>query len=488
MLTGWRYRIIGFAGTVGLVAASVYVANHPVPQTLFTTHVPLFDRLEPRVLEGSSFRWALALSIAFVAGAMLPLYKPQPRRLLDVVVLTQKRVIIAGLGLATLGYFKWSHRLPRQTLVMLVGILVVAIPLWFVWIRHHPSASGGRTIVVGDDLDQIERIAAAVEAPVLGYLCPSIVSTGRGGSEASIAADGGLALEYRDVAEGDWAGRPGSLKRLGGLSRLEDVLLEYDVDTVVLAFSEADRAEFFGALDICHEHGVAAKVHREYADSVLVSAGDVGELVDVDLEPWDPLDHLFKRAFDVVFAASGLLALSPVILAIAAAIKLDDGGSVLYRQDRTAVFGESFPVYKFRSMIENAEAETGATISKEDAGGIDARVTRVGRVLRQTHLDEIPQLWSILVGDMSVVGPRPERPELDTEIQNDGVDWEKRWFVKPGLTGLAQINDVTGHEPAKKLRHDLEYVRRRSFWFDVQIVIRQIWKVLSDAVEFVSDE
>ncbi|SEU10897.1 sugar transferase [Natrinema hispanicum] len=497
MLTGWRYRTVSATGTVCLVVVAVLVANHPLSQSIFTTVVPLFDRLEPTVLDWTSLQWALTLSVLAVAGAVWPLYKPRPRRILDTVFLVQKRVLVGGLALATLGYFQWSHRLPRATLVMIIGVLAVVLPSWFLLIRGQPNGSDGRTLIVGDDPAQIDRVAPAVDTPVIGYLCPTITavrdavrSTSEAGRE--VVADGGIELRHDEGSElEDGDASPGavrSLSRLGGLSRLEDVLVEYDIDTVVLAFRQADRAEFFGALDACYEHGVDAKVHREYADSVLVSEVDVGELVDVDLEPWDPLDHLFKRAFDVAFAMSALVVLTPLIVAISAAIKLEDGGSVLYRQERTAVFGESFPVYKFRSMIENAEDETGAKISEEDAGGVDPRVTRVGRVVRKTHLDEIPQLWSILVGDMSVVGPRPERPELDAEIQNEGVDWEQRWFVKPGLTGLAQINDVTGHEPGKKLRYDLEYVRRQTFWFDVRIVIRQIWKVLSDVREFASDE
>jgi lipopolysaccharide/colanic/teichoic acid biosynthesis glycosyltransferase len=133
-------------------------------------------------------------------------------------------------------------------------------------------------------------------------------------------------------------------------------------------------------------------------------------------------------------------------------------------------------------MVENAESETGVTISDEDDGGVDPRVTRVGRVLRQTHLDEIPQLWAVLKGDMSAVGPRPERPELDSNIQTGVVDWRKRWFVKPGLTGLAQVNDVTGAEPDEKLRHDLQYVKRQSFTYDMKLVVRQIWKVMVDVL------
>jgi lipopolysaccharide/colanic/teichoic acid biosynthesis glycosyltransferase len=276
--------------------------------------------------------------------------------------------------------------------------------------------------------------------------------------------------------------QPNGFDRLGGLSRIEDVLVEYDIDTVVLAFEHADRAEFFGALDACYEHGVNAKVHREHTDSVLTANTSAGTLVNVEIEPWDIQDYILKRAFDIVFAVVGLVILSPIIISVTIAIKIDDGGSILYRQDRTAVFGETFPIYKFRSMVENAENETGAKISDEDAGGIDPRVTSVGRILRQTHLDEIPQLWSILRGEMSVVGPRPERPELDSDIQSGVVDWQKRWFVKPGLTGPAQVNDVTGKEPGEKLRYDLEYVRDQSFSYDMKLVARQIWSVLLDVI------
>jgi lipopolysaccharide/colanic/teichoic acid biosynthesis glycosyltransferase len=127
-------------------------------------------------------------------------------------------------------------------------------------------------------------------------------------------------------------------------------------------------------------------------------------------------------------------------------------------------------------MVTNAE-EKGAKLSDEDTGGIDPRVTRVGRILRQTHLDEIPQLQSILRGHMSVVGPRPERPQLDQDMKLDAAEWRSRWFVKPGLTGLAQIKNATGNQPAKKLRYDIEYNRRQSFRFDLKIIFRQFWYI-----------
>jgi lipopolysaccharide/colanic/teichoic acid biosynthesis glycosyltransferase len=139
-------------------------------------------------------------------------------------------------------------------------------------------------------------------------------------------------------------------------------------------------------------------------------------------------------------------------------------------------------------MVTGAEAETGVKLSDEDRGDVDPRVTRVGRILRATHLDEIPQLWSILVGDMSVVGPRPERPELDDDIEMSVGEWRRRWFVRPGLTGLAQINGATGHQPAEKLRYDIEYIRQQSFWFDLKVVIRQLWLVGVDAVGVLSGD
>ncbi|APX96598.1 sugar transferase [Natronorubrum daqingense] len=492
MLTGWRYRIVSLLGVVGLTVGAVASANHPFTQSLVTTYVPLFNRLEPTLVTGGELYWMLGLSVLAVTLCLLPLYRPRPQRILDTVALTHKRVIVAGLALASLGYFNWSLRFPRATLITIIGLLGVALPAWFVWIRRPPNGEPGRTLFVGDDIAQLERIAPTVDAPVLGYLCPSSVGfhtfdedeiddAGEAGTGANAVTDGGLALETveSDGRDGVTHLSAGSQKiagypRLGGLSRLEDVLVERDIDTVVLAFRHADRAEFFGALDACHEHGVSAKVHREYTDSVLVSEGAVGELVDVDLEPWDPLDYLCKRLFDVVFALVGLLVFAPLMAVIAAVIKIDSPGPVFYSQDRTAGFGETFPIYKFRTMIPEGEDATPTEDEDND------RITRVGRVLRKTHLDELPQLWSIFVGDMSVVGPRAVWTQEEVLLEQDAPSWRKRWFVKPGLTGLAQIHDASSTDPSAKLRYDLEYIRRQSFWVDLSIVIRQIWAVLED--------
>jgi len=216
------------------------------------------------------------------------------------------------------------------------------------------------------------------------------------------------------------------------------------------------------------------------ADASVRAVG--GPVLDANLEPLPLHARIAKRAFDVCFAAAGLVALSPLIVVICVAIRLDSPGPILYGQRRTARLGRIFRLQKFRSMADDAEDGTGPTLSNEDAGEVDPRVTRVGRVLRTTHLDEIPQLLSVLRGDMTVVGPRPERPELEADISADGLPWERRWFVKPGLTGLAQIRDVTAFQPSRKLAYDLEYVARQSLLLDVRIVQAQLRQVLTDTL------
>ncbi|WP_128904897.1 sugar transferase [Halorubrum amylolyticum] len=471
MLSGWQYRLRSVGGVAAITAFAVAIVNSSASHTLLT-QLPVVGRLTADAPMGAELVFEMATTVVIVTGAFLPLYKPRPRRILDTVALTQKRVMVAMLTLAAIGYFDYTYRLPRTTLIAITPLLLVMLPAWFVWIRQRPNGDAERAIIVGDDPSSIDELANDIDIPLLGYLCPTNAyrTTGSPNPVAAVA-DGGFQLN--------------GLDRLGGLSRIEDVLVEYDIDTVVLTFEHTDRAEFFGVLDACYEHGVDVLVHRDHADQVLSADTNVGTLVTVDIEPWDIQDHILKRGFDLLFSLVGLVVLSPIICAIVVAIKLDDGGSILYSQERTAVFGETFEVYKFRSMVENAEDETGATISDEDNGGIDPRVTRVGRVLRQTHLDEVPQLWAVLKGDMSVVGPRPERPELDLDIQSGVVDWRKRWFVKPGLTGLAQVNDVTGAEPDEKLRYDLQYVKYQSFTYDMKLVVRQIWKVMVDVLQTV---
>jgi lipopolysaccharide/colanic/teichoic acid biosynthesis glycosyltransferase len=198
-----------------------------------------------------------------------------------------------------------------------------------------------------------------------------------------------------------------------------------------------------------------------------------------DLVAGDRRDLLLtKRLFDVALSASGLVVSAPLWLMFAAAIKWEDGGDVFYGQERVGLGGSVFRVWKFRSMIQNAEAASGPVQSGED----DPRVTRVGRWLRATALDELPQLWNILVGDMSFVGPRALRPG-EVEVQGDGrferledvPGFAARCRVRPGLTGVAQIYAPRDIPRRHKFRYDDVYRRRASLWLDVRLIALSFW-------------
>jgi lipopolysaccharide/colanic/teichoic acid biosynthesis glycosyltransferase len=470
MASGWRYRIAAVGGVVGLTVAAVGVANQPVIEIVFR-RLPVVGHLPLDRAHGVEFVIETGVAALVVVLALGPLHKPRPRRILDVWMLAIKRTLVALFALATIGYFDYSYRLPRATLLISGVVLLFVVPAWFVTIRQRPDeGTDGKTIIVGDDPETMAEICQSVEGGVLGYVAPPVTASEIESMRQSrqAVADGGTT----DLA---------TLPALGGLSRLGEVLVEYEVDTAVLAFRRPDRAEFFGTIGTCYEFGVAAKVHRKHAHLVLTSAVPEGKLVDVDLEPWDLQDRVVKRAFDLCFAIVGLLATLPLLVLIGAAIKLDDGGPLFYSQERTAAFGETFTVYKFRTMRVGDEDPA----PSEDTD--NPRITRMGRVLRQTHLDEIPQLWSILVGTMSVVGPRAAWTDEEGHIQNVAEEWRQRWFVKPGLTGLAQINQVDSTDPETKLQYDVEYIRRQSFWFELKIIVRQLWLVARDVVDLLRD-
>jgi lipopolysaccharide/colanic/teichoic acid biosynthesis glycosyltransferase len=187
---------------------------------------------------------------------------------------------------------------------------------------------------------------------------------------------------------------------------------------------------------------------------------------------------MLKRAFDVLLSGLGLLASAPLWALIALLVKLDDGGPVFYAQERVGKDGRGFTGLKFRSMVPDADLRFGP-LQARDA---DARITRVGRWLRATAMDELPQLWSIFRGDMSFVGPRALRPE---EIEVNGLGqvvplekipgYEERHRVRPGLTGLAQIYADRDIPRRQKFRYDLLYVKRQSLGLDLRLVALSFW-------------
>lgn len=185
-----------------------------------------------------------------------------------------------------------------------------------------------------------------------------------------------------------------------------------------------------------------------------------------------------KRAFDVLLSGLGLLVSLPLWGIAAAAITLEDGGPVFYGQERVGRGGRTFRVLKFRSMVPDAEARTGPLQASAD----DPRVTRMGRLMRATAFDELPQLWNIFCGDMSFVGPRALRPgEIEVggngrhEALEDVPGFEQRCGVRPGLTGVAQIYAPRDIPRRQKFRYDRLYIRTRGFWLDLRLIFLSFW-------------
>lgn len=178
-----------------------------------------------------------------------------------------------------------------------------------------------------------------------------------------------------------------------------------------------------------------------------------------------------KRVFDIAVALIALAVLWPVFLVVALAIRLDSPGPALFRQTRVGIGGQSFPMLKFRSMVVDAERVGGYSTAVGDP-----RITRVGHFIRRTSLDELPQLFNVLRGDMSWVGPRPDVPAQKGNYSD--ADWQARHRVRPGITGLAQATLRSAATPAQRLALDLEYVERASLLFDLKILLLTVRQVL----------
>jgi sugar transferase (PEP-CTERM system associated) len=184
-----------------------------------------------------------------------------------------------------------------------------------------------------------------------------------------------------------------------------------------------------------------------------------------------------KRALDLLAASVGVVLAAPVMVLVAAAIRLSSAGPALYHQERVGRQGRPFTVHKFRSMRMDAEAATGAVWATTD----DPRITPLGRFLRRTRLDELPQLWNVLKGDMSFVGPRPERPEFVRQLTEQIPFYGQRHVVRPGLTGWAQVRYTYGasvEDALMKLQYDLYYIKNLSLALDLYIIFSTIKTVV----------
>lgn len=257
-----------------------------------------------------------------------------------------------------------------------------------------------------------------------------------------------------------------SLDYLVGIDRTLEVIQESSV-----VFLGDIPVEYRNAiLKFCMKRKIECYSIPKISD-IYIQNAKVMQLNDKLLLRYPPLGiydgrNIIKRGMDIVGAILMLVCFSPVMLVIAILIKAEDGGGVLYKQERVTTDGEPFVMYKFRSMRDDAEKD-GARLARKN----DDRITRVGRVIRNLHFDELPQLINVLRGEMSLVGPRPERQEFIDEYKERIPEFPERLKVKAGLTGYAQVYGRYNTEPEDKIKYDLYYIYNYSFWLDVKLLI-----------------
>ena len=266
---------------------------------------------------------------------------------------------------------------------------------------------------------------------------------------------------------------------LGIYDDLDTILEKNKIDIFFIAISVKEYDYFESLIKKVEGHLSEIKVIPASYEFLSLRGGmdELGDLPIVNLQssPLYGWDKVFKRIFDLILGTLILVMVSPVMLVISILIKLTSEGPILYRQERVGMDGYSFQMIKFRTMHADAEEQTGPIWAKEN----DSRRTKVGAFLRRTSLDELPQLFNVIKGEMSLVGPRPERPNFVEEFRNRIPSYMLRHKIKAGITGWAQVNGWRGNTSLeKRIEHDLYYIQNWSVGFDVRILMMTLWRGL----------
>ncbi len=308
-----------------------------------------------------------------------------------------------------------------------------------------------------------------------------IVGTGDVGSMIFQKIQSNPSIGYQVIGYVDVNGQNGmplGAQILGHAGDLAPLINEHHIDEVIIALPEATHQEILTLISECERGKVAIKVFPDVFQIMAsqVSIGDLGGLPlltvrDIALRGWK---RTAKRLMDIVGAACLLILLSPLMMLMAVLVKLDSRGPVFYAQERMGLDARVFKMLKFRSMRQDAESHgPGWTVDG------DPRVTRLGRIIRHINVDELPQLVNVLVGEMSLVGPRPERPVYVNQFRRSIPRYMDRHWEKAGMTGWAQINGLRGDTSiAERTKYDLWYIENWGLLLDIKILIRTLFNLL----------
>jgi exopolysaccharide biosynthesis polyprenyl glycosylphosphotransferase len=270
---------------------------------------------------------------------------------------------------------------------------------------------------------------------------------------------------------------PDNVKYLGSLDNFSKVLEEVRPDEVILSDLEMPRKKIIRLILEAEKKMVSFKIVADLLD-IMVRQFELENIDGLNLVKFkeSPLNYAYNRALkrivDLGGSLLGLILFSPLFLIIGICIKLDSKGRVFFSQERMSEDGRVFKIYKFRTMYEWSEKQSGPVFAEKD----DKRCTRLGKLLRRYNLDELPQLFNVLKGEMSLVGPRPERPYFVNQFKEDVPRYMSRHHIKSGITGWAQVNGLRqGSSIEERIKYDLYYLENWSLWFDFKIMLMSIF-------------
>jgi exopolysaccharide biosynthesis polyprenyl glycosylphosphotransferase len=442
------FPAVAATGDVVIAVASLYAAF------FLRTHVAIPGTL--RLLPAGSARYTFwnVVIVAVVQAFSLwffGLYRDHERFREPLARLLLPALFVELLTLASIYFLAQPYSFPRSVLVLYMAINGVLLAGWRIGLDRAFPRPRRRAIIVGT-------------GPAASLVADTIRRHPWTGVELlGVLGDGGEA--------------PG-LPVLGRVDDLVEVVEALGVDEVILtpeASSWRDR--------------LPERIPRGFDADLLVwpspfetmigrlrfrIVGDL-PLLEARIRPLGGAAAFAKRAFDLLASAGLLLLLSPLLAVSALLVLTTSLGGVFYRQTRVGRDGRTFELWKLRTMRRGAEVETGAVLSSPG----DPRVTAIGRALRSARVDEIPQLWNVLRGDMSLVGPRPERPEFAGRFAREISGYSLRHAGRPGVTGLAQVSGEYSTEPEIKLRYDLAYLNNWSFGLDLAILLRTLPVILT---------
>jgi Undecaprenyl-phosphate glucose phosphotransferase len=320
-----------------------------------------------------------------------------------------------------------------------------------------------------------------------GYLKKSVLLIGSGRLARQLASrilsTPEMGLRIEGILSDSYSEIQNTGLYLGKLEKFPETIRKHKIDEVIIAKPVTEVRAIKSIVERCEEEGLRFCIVPDFYNiipkwTVINSLGDI-PVIAVRNEPLNIFSNrIIKRAFDIIVSCLGLIILSPIFLSIAITVKITSPGPILFRQKRIGNKNVEFTLYKFRSMVVQRyqDSDTIWTIPN------DKRVTPFGKILRQTNLDELPQLWNVLVGDMSIVGPRPEREHFVDKFSCEIPSYRIRHLVKSGITGLAQANGWRGNTCInKRIENDLYYLENWSLWLDLKIIFmtffsRQVWK------------